>query len=242
MASDLPSPPRRQRGSRPRRPRVERTLSREAIIDAALRVVDVEGADAVTMRRVAQELDTGAASLYAHIDGKDELLDLVLDKVIGEVAFGEAPDPKRWRQQIKAYLTAYHDMLLSHRDLAKVGLGRIPLGPNGIRSMEQALAIMKAGKLSDKVIAFGADLLAQYVTASAYETSLFLERNTGDDGDFLDWHDELEKFFTALPRDQFPTIVGMAPALVGESGETDGQLRFEFGLDVLITGLATVKL
>lgn len=241
MTADLPTAPRPRRAAKPRRQRTERTLSREVIIDAAMRVVDAEGADAVTMRRVAQELDTGAASLYAHVEGKEELLEALFDKAIGEVVFDDHPDPKRWREQLKAYLTAYREMLLSHRDLAQVGLGRIPLGPNGIRSMEQVLAIMKAGKLPDRVIAFGADLLGQYVTASAYETSLFFERNAGQDGEFVDWHDEVEAFFNALPAKEFPTIVAMSAALVGEGDETDGDVRFQFGLDVLITGLAAVK-
>jgi AcrR family transcriptional regulator len=239
---ELPIAPWPQRGAKPRRQRAERTLSRDAIVDAALRVVDAEGTDAATMRRVAQELNTGAASLYAHIDGKDELLDLVFDKVIGEVVFDETPDPRRWRQQVRALCVAWHDVLLAHRDLAKVGLGKVPSGPNAVQSMERMLAIMKAGKLSDRVIAFGADLISAYVTASAYETSLFIERNLDPDGNFVDWHDEMETFFSSLPVDRFPTIVSMASALVGEADETDGDARFQFGLDVVITGLATVKL
>jgi AcrR family transcriptional regulator len=240
--SELPVAPWVARGAKPRKPRAERTLSRDAIVDAALRVVDAEGTDAATMRRVAQELNTGAASLYAHVEGKDELLDLVFDRVIGEVVFEETPDPKRWRQQTRAICVAWHDVLLSHRDLARVGFGKVPSGPYAIVAMERMLAVMKAGKLSDRVIAFGADLIAQYVVASAYETSLFIERNLDPDGNFVDWHDEMETFFSSLPVDRFPTIVSMAAALVGEADETDGDARFQFGLDVIITGLASVKL
>jgi AcrR family transcriptional regulator len=242
MDSELPVAPWLQRGGKPRRQRAERTLSRDAIVDAVLRVVDAEGTDAATMRRVAQELNTGAASLYAHIEGRDELLDLAFDRVIGEVVFDEAPDPKRWRQQVRDLCVAWHDVLLGHRDLAKVGLGKVPSGQHAIVSMERMLAIMKAGKLSDRVIAYGADLISQYVTASAYETSLFIERNLDPAGNFIDWHDEMERFFASLPVDRFPTIVSMASALVGEADETDGEARFLFGLEVIITGLATVKL
>jgi AcrR family transcriptional regulator len=242
MSSEIPVAPWLQRGAKPRKQRVERTLSRDSIVDAALRVVDAEGTDAATMRRVAQELNTGAASLYAHVEGKDELLDLAFDRVIGEVVYDETPDPKKWRQQVRDLCVAWHDVLLTHRDLAKVGLGKVPSGTNAVASMERMLAIMKAGKLSDRVIAFGADLISAYVTASAYETSLFIERNLDPAGNFIDWHDEMEAFFRSLPVDRFPTIVSMASALVGEADETDGEARFQFGLNVIITGLASVRL
>jgi AcrR family transcriptional regulator len=241
MASEIPVAPWLQRGAKPRRQRAERALSRETIVEAVLRVVDAEGTDAATMRRVAQELNTGAASLYAHVVGREELLDLAFDKVIGEVVFDETPDPKRWRAQVRDLCVAWHGVLLTHRDLAKVGLGKVPSGPYAVEAMERMLAIMRAGKLSDRVIAFGADLISQYVTASAYETSLFIERNLDPDGNFIDWHDEMEQFFASLPVDRFPTIVSMASALVGEADETDGEARFLFGLDVIISGLATVK-
>lgn len=238
----MPAIPRRRPSSRARRERAPRILSRETIVDAALRVVDTEGVDAVTMRRVGLELNTGGASLYAHIEGKDELLELVFDKVIGEFDFADVPDPKRWREQIKAYCRGWHAVLLQHQDLAKVGLGRVPLGPNGVAAMEQMLGIFKASRLSDRVIAFGADLLSQFVTVSAYEASLFIARSGGPDGDAVDMRAEMEAFFSSLPAERYPTLVAMASALVGDGGESDGEARFEFGLDVLVSGLAAAKL
>jgi AcrR family transcriptional regulator len=210
-------------------------LSRESIVAATLRVIDAEGIDAVTMRRIGQELGTGGASLYAHIDGKDELLELVFDEVAGEIPIIVA-DPKRWQEQLKAYLREWHRILLSHRDLARVGLGRVPTGPNSLVGMECMLSMMRAGKLDDAVIGYGADLLAAYVTGSAYEGSIWMSGKAATREVSEDYHRELETYFYSLPADRFPTLISLIPALMGDP-EEDGEARFEFGLDVLVRGL-----
>lgn len=230
----MAEPPRRP-GAKPRRPRAERTLSREAIVAATLRVIDAEGVDAVTMRRIGQELGTGGASLYAHIDGKDELLELVYDEVAGEIP-AVVPDPKRWQEQLKDYLRRWHDVLLSHRDLARIGLGRVPIGPNSVVGMESMLAIMRAGKLDDEVIGYGADLLSAYVTGSAYEGSIWRTGNAATPEVGAAYHRELRDYFESLPVDRFPTIHSLIPALMGDIDEEPGA-RFEFGLDVMVRGL-----
>ncbi|HWA65629.1 MAG TPA: TetR/AcrR family transcriptional regulator [Mycobacteriales bacterium] len=234
MGDPLPLPPRRP-GAKRSRQLPERPLSREAIVAAALRVIDDEGVDAVTMRRIGQELGTGGASLYAHIAGKDELLDLVFDEVAGEIPVIEA-DPKRWQEQLKEHLRAWYAVLLSHRDLARVGLGRVPTGPNSVVGMECMLSIMRAGKLDDAVIGYGADLLAAYVTSSAYEGSIWRSGVAATPEEGEAYHRELEAYLRSLPADRFPTIVSLVPALMGDVGD-DADARFEFGLDVLVRGL-----
>src|SRR5215813_9521503 len=85
----------RPTGGRSRAP-----LSRDAIVEAAVRIVDAEGVDALTIRRLGEELGTGAATLYWHIAGKDELGELVYDRIMGEIQLPE-PDPARWDDQLK---------------------------------------------------------------------------------------------------------------------------------------------
>lgn len=227
-------PPRRTPTARARRAPRQRVLSREVIVEAVLRVVDADGVGAVTMRRVAEELDTGGASLYAHFSDKEELLELAYDRVLGDVPLIERPDPKRWQEQIKELLRNFRATLLQHRDLARIGLGRVPTGPYALRGMESMLAVLRAGPLPDSMISYAADVLSAYVVTSAFESSLFIERAAGEpEGAF---ERELEEFFTGLPREEFPNVVAMAAALVGEPD--DGELRFEFGLDVIVRGLA----
>src|SRR5580700_8218103 len=102
--TDLPPSPFAKK-PRPARAEAKPALSRRAIVDAALRIIDTEGLDAVSMRRIAQDLGTGAASLYAHVADKEELLDLVVDQIMGEMVAVHgalAPaDTRDWQEQIK---------------------------------------------------------------------------------------------------------------------------------------------
>src|ERR1700679_4393532 len=104
---ELPAAPRMPARSATRvqrAPRV-RALTLDAIAAAGLRVVDEVGLDAMTMRRVAQELGTGAASLYAYVDNKERLTELVIDLALGELepaAVGDGP----WQEELKAGVRA----------------------------------------------------------------------------------------------------------------------------------------
>src|SRR5262245_65716738 len=111
-------------------------LTREAIVSTALRVLDRDGLDKFSMRRVAEELDTGAASLYWHVGSKDGLLDLVMEEVIGEQEVPDA-EPERWQEQIKEVARNMRETILRHRDIVRVSIGRIPMGPNALRSEER---------------------------------------------------------------------------------------------------------
>ena len=111
----LPPPPFQrvpERGAGRRRD----PLTREAIVAAALNVLDRDGLDGFSMRRVAEELDTGAASLYWHVGSKDGLLDLVFEEVIGEHEIPD-PDPERWQEQIKEAARAMRGTIQRHRDI-----------------------------------------------------------------------------------------------------------------------------
>jgi AcrR family transcriptional regulator len=224
VSTDLPQPP----WSSVRDKRVP--LTRERIADAAMAIVDADGLAGLNMRRLADELGTGPASLYAHVSGKDELLQLLIDRVAGDVPHIE-PDPERWQEQAKDYLRAVRRVLTAHRDLAGAALANIPTGPNAVTAMEGLLGILRAGGLPDQVIAFAADLLSQYVNIDAYEGSLFEQRMEREP----EYFDAIFEYFRALPADRFPHFAALADAMVAGSDEE----RFEFGIDVLVRGLAT---
>src|SRR5207247_9642587 len=92
----IPDPPWRVDTRARARPRVP--LTRDAIVEAALHVLDREGLDGLSMRRVAEELGTGAASLYWHVRNKDELIQLLSERLAAEIEL-PAPDPSRWQEQ-----------------------------------------------------------------------------------------------------------------------------------------------
>jgi AcrR family transcriptional regulator len=220
----------------PERERRRRPLSVEAIVDAALAVVDAEGYDALTMRRVAEQLGTGGASLYAHVENKDALIDMVMDRVIGELDVPWPPDPANASEQIKECVRRVRGMYAEHRDLARGALARIPTGPNALVKMEQMLGVMRAAGLPDQAVAYAADLLSLYATATAYEESLYRARGWTEE-DMLGYVDQLREYLEGLPPDRFPHMVALAGALTAGAGDE----RFEFGLDLLVRGLMSLR-
>ncbi|WP_380281594.1 TetR/AcrR family transcriptional regulator [Kitasatospora purpeofusca] len=203
-------------------------LSRERIVEAALRIVDAEGMDALSMRRVGQELGTGAASLYAHVGSKEELLELVLDLVYAGIEL-ESADPARWQEQVKQLLRTSRAALLSHRDLAKAAVvANVPVTPHAMDIAEAMLAMLRAGGLDERTAAYGVDLLGLYTTATAFEVS---SRGGADTEAF---GDRIRDYFATIPAERYPMMTSMAVALTRNVGDE----RFEFGLDILVAGLA----
>ncbi|MGH6656248.1 MAG: TetR/AcrR family transcriptional regulator [Actinocrinis sp.] len=216
-------------------------LSREAIVAAAIRIIDAEGLDAVSMRRVAQEFGTGAASLYAYVANKEELLDLIVDWVMGEVVDrwpAQAPTPENWRELALGTLRLTREVLTSHRDLAKAFMGRIPFGPNGIRAVEAQLAILRAGGVPDWIAAFAGDLLGQFLVVHAIEDDMWRSRfPDADEEEIGKQMRQIADYLAALPEDRFPNVVALAgPMMSRESGGFD---RFELGIEVVLRGLAS---
>ena len=167
---ELPEPPWSSL-QRPRRPR----LTREAITEAALALVDADGLDALSMRNVAERLGVQASALYGHVSGKQELIQLMLDRVALEIELPD-PDPAHWQEQVKQFARTARRVLGSHRDLAGASLANIPTGPNMLGLIDRLLAVLAASGLPRQAVAYAADLLPQFVTASVYEESLFRQR------------------------------------------------------------------
>ena len=158
---EIPPPPWQRLPDRSSRKRRE-PISRDAIVAAAIGLLDREGLAALSMRRLGEELGAGAASLYWHVGSKDGLLDLVLDELIGEVEVPD-PDPAQWQAQLKETAKSQRRVSLRHPYLVRVSIGRIPMGPNALRVTERTLAILRAGGLSPRLAVQGYLLLIDTV-------------------------------------------------------------------------------
>jgi len=216
-------------------------LSREAIVQAALRIVDAEGLDAVSMRRVAQEFGTGAASLYAYVANKDQLLDLVVDRVMGEIADSWAetePTAQNWRDLLKESVRLTRQVLITHRDVAKAFMGRIPFGPNGLRAVEFQLAILRAGGVPDQIAAYAGDFIGTYLISDAIEENMWRSRFPDmEAAEVKEQMNEIRDYLRALPMDRFPNVVELAGPMMSQ--EPDGLDRFELGIEIILRGLAS---
>jgi len=129
-------------------------LNRERIVDAAMRVLVSNGYDAVSMRKVAQELGTGPASLYAHVANKRELDQLLVERAASQMDFDEAVDPERWQEQLKSMMREMLRVLRANPGVARASIGQVPLGERALRSTERILALLKAGNIPDQAAAW----------------------------------------------------------------------------------------
>lgn len=185
------------------------------------------------MRAVAEQLGTGAASLYWHVQNKDALLGLVLDRIIGEIEL-PPPEPQRWQEQIKEHLRQSLGVLRRHRDIARYTIGRIPIGPNLMRLAEWQLGLLRAAGLPDRTCAFAGDLFGVFVGTYGVEESMGVQSPTGEPMPAERVLDLFRGYLESLPPDQFPNTIALMGELLGGSPAE----RFEFGMDVLIKGLA----
>ena len=152
------------RRERPAKP----ALSRAGIVDATIRIMRAEGLERATMRRVAQELDTGAASLYVYVANTTELHAAVLDALLGTIP---EPTGADWRARMHGLLGAYASVLFENPGLARSAVVLRPTGPEALRLYDRVLGLLLDGGVPVDRAAWGVDLLLQYVTSSAAEHS-----------------------------------------------------------------------
>jgi AcrR family transcriptional regulator len=228
----LPAPPWQRVPRRESRRRRD-PLTQEAIVEAAMRVLDSDGLDGLSMRRVGEELDTGAASLYWHVGSKDGLLDLILDRVIGEQEVPD-PEPERWREQLKDVARTMRATILRHRDIVRISIGRIPTGSNALRYSERVLAILRAGGVPDQLAVSGYLLLFSVVNG-------FTMDETGEGGEPPADQPPLDEaarmvrdYMASLPPERFPNLVELA----GHFALADPNPRFELLVDLFVDGLS----
>lgn len=232
----MPEPHWRGRGKH-RTPR-KAPLTIERIVTAALAILDAEGTGAVTMRRVAADLGTGPASLYAHVSDRDELLRLCHDRVLEEVVLPDL-DGLSWQESVRTYAIATYEVYQRHADIARMSFADIPTGPIVLDTVESFLArLLKAG-LPARVATLAVDTVALYLASTAFEgwcyQQRFREPEVAWSGAGVEWIGGVREFFGALPRDRYPTIVGNVDVMMG----ADDRERFEFGLDLIIRGMAS---
>ena len=223
----------RARAARARR---RRPLNLDSIVDVALRIVDEEGTEAVSMRRVAAEFDTGPASLYAYVANKDELLRSVLERIIEEIG---VPQGDTWQDVVRDFAIQTRGIFQRHGDAARLSFAHIPSGTAMLEGTERVLAAMIEGGVPDRIAAWALDILALYVAADAFEGWLMQQRF--DDGSGRDpeevgaeFVDEVHATFAAMPADRFPYLARTMGVMMAGSSDD----RFLFGIDMLVAGFA----
>jgi AcrR family transcriptional regulator len=238
----MASPPQRRRAARHQHPLADdasaprrgpagrrQPITVEAIVETALGIVEREGYAALTMRRVASALGTGPASLYAHVVNKEDLDDLLIGRLCGEIELPE-PGSRTWREQIIGVCGQIRDQYLRYPGISQAALAVVPTNSETLRVNEGMLAILLAGDVDPQTAAWAVDALSLYVNAFCLETSL-KDRQAGREG-WAAGRDELLSRFAALP-DSFPHTKRYAAELTSGTALD----RFAFTLHLIVGGL-----
>ncbi|MFD1546207.1 TetR/AcrR family transcriptional regulator [Nonomuraea guangzhouensis] len=207
------------------RPRRRRILSLDLIADTALSVLDAEGAEALTMRRLAQQLQCSQASLYRHVTSRDELMVLAMDRAVG-LGLEPPPEGLDWRRTVEWQAHSFRDFLLAHPGLVPFLRGTERLSPSSLIGMEHSLG---------RFIDIGLSVREAYATASAFATFVVgsVQFNLGVDTASPMEQGLRRRLYEGLDPDHYPILVAHADEL----SRMGSQEEFEFGLAALLDAI-----
>ncbi|GIE33703.1 TetR family transcriptional regulator [Actinoplanes italicus] len=201
----------------PDRPRRAPQLTRERIVTAAVELLDADGIDALTMRRLAQRLDVTSTALYWHVTTKDDVLDLAVDEIFGGVPLtGPGPD---WATDVRTLVHGWRTAMLAH-PWAPTLIGRPWIGPNVLARTEFLQAALARGGLKDESLAVVTRLVANFVIGSAATETAW------------------QRAVPAADRDAARRLVTAGHP---DDSRWPDDLLFERGLDAILSVAATLR-
>jgi AcrR family transcriptional regulator len=204
-------------------------LTRERVIEAALHVLDAEGLEAVTMRRVARETGVEAMSLYNHVRDKEDLLDGIVDLILRDFPAPVADPLVDWAEYGRQVARAWRTTLKSHPHVLPLFAERkpaSPVDPDALLPMETALRALRAAGLSDRDAVTAFHAIGGFIFG-------FVLMETGQLFAAPAQAGPSNAFFVDFPADRLPCVAASLPFLM----ECDFDEQFEFGLDLMIEGL-----
>lgn len=200
---------------------VRSPLSRERVLKAAVRFVDREGLDALSMRRLGAELGVEAMSLYNHIPNKDALLDGMVEVILGELEI--PPENGDWEERVREGYRAFRRLAHEHPNVFPLLVNRPPSTMDGVWLVEEFLRTLRDAGFDKKTALHAFRALSSYTFGYAMaEIRGFALEPEGS-------RPSVQK----IPPREFPRISELKPYLQ----EIDHDAEFEFGLDVILTGL-----
>jgi AcrR family transcriptional regulator len=230
----------RDHGSQP--PRRVRGLSLSDIVATAIAVADADGTEAVSMRRIARELHAGAMSLYWYVTSKEELHQLMLEKVQGE---SQVPEPSGdWRADLRTYARNARAALLRHPwAIDFIGHGP-PSGPNDARNAERLIAALDGLSADLPTVMYALMTVGTYVLGAALREVQEIR-----------WHSAARDMMAGLTETEvaaflddlnqkvrksgrYPHLVRIIDAHFDPDAPRTRDERFEFGLDCVLDGIA----
>ena len=207
-------------------------LTRARVLQTAVTRADQGGLEALTMRKLGQELGVEAMALYHHFANKDDLVDGMVDLVFGEIELPViGPD---WRKAMRWRAILVRDALLRHRWAIGLMESRRTPGPANLRHHDAVIGSLRAGGFDIAMVAHAYSLLDSYIYGFAL-TKLNLPFQTSDQvGDVA------AAMLEPFPVDEYPNLVAFLSEHVMKPGYDYGD-EFESGLDVILEGLERMR-
>ncbi|WP_394199118.1 TetR/AcrR family transcriptional regulator [Litoreibacter albidus] len=199
-------------------------LDRNRILNVAIDFANTQGADALTMRKLAQHLNCGVMSLYNHVANKDELLTDMLDRVVGE--FDPPVFTGDWKGTMRASAQSANRVLLEHHWAVGEWNLRMP-GPNRIRYMDSILKVMTLAGLSSPIIYRGYHAITMHIVGFSQQ-QIGYHKALGPE-----FAPKVEGFLSGL-GDAHPYLADHVQAHLDETEDCD---EFLFVLDLILDGL-----
>ncbi len=223
--------------ARPRR-KERSNLTREQIVAEALRLLDTEGIEALSMRKLAAGLGSGTTSLYWHVANRDELIELLVDEIFGEL---DLPDPggaPEWRAATRRFARSMRSAALRHPWVASVldHLVAAYLGPNLTRASERMIGLLEAAGFPLAEAEQALTAVSAYVTGAAMSEAAWhnwLARHGQTQQDWLD--DALRAAEEAT--EEYPRLRAVVTAYEGKDPQTAMDDDFAYGLERVLDGL-----
>jgi AcrR family transcriptional regulator len=199
-------------------------LPLERILAVALELVDEHGADALSMRSLAQRLQSGTATLYRHFANRSELVAMMVDRMLGEIDLdADAVAALGWQGACTSFAQNMFDALGRHGNVASLLIGHVPMGPNALAHREKILAILLDNGFPPVVAAHAYASVSRYVLGFAiqHSGSATAEQDA-----------RLAAAFQELDPSRYPATVAVADQLPVPLEE-----EFAYGLRLIVAGL-----
>ena len=207
-------------------------LTRERVLQAAVRRADEGGIESLSMRKLGQELGVEAMALYHHFANKDDLVDSMVDLVFGEIELPSTGGD--WRTAMRQRAIAVRDALQRHRWAIGLMESRRRPGPANLRHHDAVIGNLRAGGFDIAMAAHAYSLLDSYIYGFAL-TKMNLPFETSDDV-----AEVAESMLEPFPADEYPYMVEILTDHVMKPGYDYGE-EFEYGLDLILNGLERVR-
>lgn len=222
MLDHMPTRAPISRRERPAKP----ALSREVIVEAALLVLERDGAEKLTIRRVADELDTGPASLYVYVKNVTVLHALLIDGLLAGLDL-EWDGAESWRERLHRVIEDYIALLTAHGSLARSAMFVWPDGPHYLSLIDLLLSLLRRAGLDERSAAWGIDLLLQHANIAAAE---WAARASGTGQEV----DELAEALASATPGRHPTLAAFDTAVFTQGSPEE---RHRWALDTLLEGI-----